>query len=139
MAPPLTPPGGICTPAEYGDWLDQYEWTHTATLTNRRPTRADVAVEHVPAWVRSLEQRAQGPVGWVAVAEQKHHGEAHLHVVLYAENLTVKLVERAWRRGHTEVELYRPGGRWAYYVAKTLGRPDTEWRVGDPRHLRRRV
>ena len=119
ISPPSPTAAGYTPGADYGAWLDDYEWTHAATLTYRYDTPPEPALHEVRAYQSRLEQRAQGPVTYVAVAELTHPRAAHVHALLAVENVPVEAAVAAWRAGHSQVKRYRRGGRAARYLAKT--------------------
>lgn len=126
----INPADVYCAPAAYGDWLDSYEWTHAAILTYARAylvgygdrTRARVRAQ--PRATCSGARRVAG----------RSRGDARRVGAPPARALLGSAEDEGRRAGlearHTKIEIYIPGGRWARYVGKTIGRPDTERDVG---------
>src|SRR5947209_6791548 len=79
-------------------------------------------------WLRWLEHSAQGRVEYFWVMEGLTHGRPHVHALLGGpSHLTSDDVAAAWRCGCSRVRRYEPKRGAAFYVAKCVGRPETEF------------
>ena len=111
-----------------GEWIEGRAWDHYATLTTAKPvTRSRLFTMFRNRFVRKLEQLAQRRIDWLLVVEgdsaRKH---IHLHALLYSTaRLRVPDIQHRWGLGRSRVEIYRPFGGAAPYMAKDL--PENPW------------
>ena len=109
------------TRAAWGEWLESLPWNHFATLTFKYDTSSDAAVREFNRWVRRLEQRAQGRLGYFRVIEAGSGRLLYLHVLIGGtQGLGVSSVKASWQNGMSEVVVYKPHGGATRYVCKGL-------------------
>lgn len=114
----------------WGEWLESLPWGHFVTLTFKYDTSSDAAVREFNRWVRRLEQRAQGPLGYFRVIEEGIGGLHHLHVLIGGtQSIGVSSVKASWPNGMSEVVVYKPHGGAARYVSKSLETGDYDLRL----------
>lgn len=104
---------------EFGDWLGQWNWTHFATLTFRYPASEASGRAQFLRWIRRLQQRSGGPVGWFYAFERGLGGSLHLHALVEA-HLPPKAVQATWSGGRAEVVPYDRDRGARYYIAKDI-------------------
>lgn len=140
LALPLPPSGMVSEQdqrAAYTEFLKQFEWSHFATFT--AATSSDDRLRHrLPQTIRQLERVAQGPVRACWVRERGTCGTPHLHVLLTGtECLSCKQIDRAWRIGRADVQIYDPARGAVFYLTKSLLDADALWDLSS--RLPRRV
>lgn len=108
----------------WGPWLDQWHWTHYATLTFAMAVSQDTARSAATVWLDQLDRMAGSRVGHFAVIEMDASGQPHIHALLCDwGGLTCKDVRSLWGWGFTKVDYFDPSKGAAFYVTKQLGAP----------------
>jgi hypothetical protein len=130
LAMPRTPAGMVSEEdqrAAYTEFLKQFGWSHFATFT--AATSSDDRLLHrLPQAIRQLERVAQGPVRAFWVRERGACGTPHLHVLLTGTaGIACERIDRAWRIGRADVEIYDPTRGAVFYLTKSLMEPDARW------------
>jgi hypothetical protein len=105
--------------SEFGDWLGKWNWTHFATLTFALSATEGSGRAQFLRWIRRLQQRSGGPVGWFYAFERGLGGSLHLHALLEAP-LPAKAAQAAWSAGRAEVVPYDRDRGARYYIAKDI-------------------
>lgn len=147
-APPLAMPlpsagmvGEQDQRAAYAEFLRQFEWAHFATFT--AATASDnLLLYRLPQAIRNMEKAAKGPVRAFWVRERGACGTPHLHVLLTGtEGLSCKQIDRAWRIGRADVQVYDPARGAVFYLTKSFLEPDARWDLSSrlPRRATNRV
>jgi len=115
-------PVPAATNADYGSWLNEYQWDYFVTLTTRHPgSERSLTKEFKDCFVRRLDKVAQRSISWFYVVEYSANREPHLHVLLWANGkLSRRQLETAWKLGYTEVRAYDRSLGGTYYVTKTV-------------------
>lgn len=123
--------------AAYADFLRQFEWAHFATFTAATASD-DLLLYRLPQAIRNMEKAAKKPVRAFWVRERGAYGTPHLHVLLTGtEGLSSKQIDRAWRIGRADVQVYDPARGAVFYLTKSLLEPDARWDLSS--RLPRRV
>ena len=138
--------------AELGRWLcESYLWSHYGTFTfspyteSPKPGLGPSKLPHTDvgpseastrrSWdrfVRRVSRAAHNEIGWfVAFEPGALLGRRHIHALLCdAATVTPEQVDRLWKAGRSEVEVYNPSRGAAHYVAKFAGLDIADWDVG---------
>ena len=118
------------TGADYGDYLSKIPWNFYTTLTFRLPVGWETAVRRFNIWIRRLQQRAQGELGWFRSVERGRHDLVHLHSLIEEpESLLISDLQGAWKWGRTDIQIYDPTRGGAYYVAKDIASGKADWDI----------
>ena len=107
----------------WAEFLQQFEWSHFATLTTRTPITADrLTGEFKQGFIRRLAWIAQRPIPWFCALEYGVERSApHLHALIAnTSSITTDELQRAWKLGNTRITIYDPGRAAAFYVSKQL-------------------
>ena len=121
----------------WGDFLERYHWTAAATLTFSKPTHPELAARTFESFIRNLELRSQGRVGWFLVIENTAAGLSHIHALLDGDSLTPEHVGEAWRFGRSQVELFEARRGWSHYITKEVADGAVHYDLGGFRRNRR--
>lgn len=115
---------------EYGEFLREMPWDFYTTLTFRLPIGCEAAVRRFNTWIRRLEQRAQGPVGWFRSVERGRSDLIHLHSLIEEpESLIISDLRDAWKWGRSDIQIYDPTREGAFYVAKDITNGRADWGI----------
>lgn len=118
----------------WGEHLASFEWAHMATLTPRFPdTRPErLARDYQQKFIRNVARAVGRSVPWFYAMERSRGGVFHLHALLgNTESLDVRELRREWEGGISKITRYSSTGAAAWYVAKTLDRPNDRWERWD--------
>ncbi len=117
-------------PESWGQWLNEYDWSHYCTLTFQREATIDGASRQFHRFVRRLERRNQRAVTWFMVIERGGGGWLHIHSLLGATNtLPNKSVDLAWTAGITDVQTYDSQRGATHYITKDITSEATFWDI----------
>lgn len=118
----------------FGDFLDRYEWHHWATLT---PSSVDCSPltltrEFCNGFVRRVAWAARGPLGWFYSLERGGAGVYHLHAIISGtEHVSTRVVQSAWKIGHSRIERFDALQGACWYLSKGLGHEQLQLETWD--------
>jgi hypothetical protein len=113
----------------WGCWLGSKQWTHFGTLTLTHEGTAEALKRQFKRWIRRLEQRSQGRVGWFVAIERSPGGLLHAHALVHGAALSVTDLRKAWPAGRIDLREYDARLGAVYYVTKEMAGPIVDYDI----------
>lgn len=103
----------------YGDFLEQFEWSHFGTLTFDWPTSPAGALQQFSKWISRIEKPRGQEIPWFGAVELGESNLAHVHTLIYTQS-SVKILRQIWGAGVSHVVPYDPRKAATHYVTKDI-------------------